>query len=100
MVDQKMNDGIAVPFFGIEAMTAPAIGEFARHFNCPVAGVQIIRLAGARFRLVLTPPVFANDTGNKQADVREMVGRVNSEIEKWIRQNPGQWLWLHNRWPD
>ena len=29
LVDQKMNDGIAVPFFGREAMTAPALAMLA-----------------------------------------------------------------------
>ena len=28
LVDQKMNDGISVPFFGRDAMTAPAMAQF------------------------------------------------------------------------
>jgi KDO2-lipid IV(A) lauroyltransferase len=29
-----------------------------------------------------------------------MMLAVNQQLEDWIRDRPGQWLWLHNRWPD
>jgi len=31
--------------------------------------------------------------------VAEAMRRVNAMLEDWIRERPGQWLWLHNRWP-
>ncbi len=34
LVDQKLNNGIAVPFFGMPAMTAPALAAFALKFRC------------------------------------------------------------------
>ncbi len=36
LVDQKLNDGIPVPFFGRPAMTAPALALLALHFDCAV----------------------------------------------------------------
>jgi KDO2-lipid IV(A) lauroyltransferase len=33
LVDQKMNDGIPVPFFGRPAMTAPALAVLALRFD-------------------------------------------------------------------
>ena len=44
LVDQKLNDGIAVPFFGRDAMTAPAIARLALRFGCPIVPVRIERL--------------------------------------------------------
>ncbi len=44
-----MNDGIAVPFFGRDAMTAPALAQFARHFSIPILPVRVVRLGPARF---------------------------------------------------
>ena len=58
-----MNDGIAVPFFGQDAMTAPAMAQFALKFKCPLVPMRIERLKGARFRLTFYPPIDIQDTG-------------------------------------
>lgn len=100
LADQKMNDGIAVPFFGRPAMTAPALAQFALRFDCPVVPARVERLAGARFRLTIQPPLEIQKTGDRQADVLAMMTEVNRLIEGWVRDRPDQWLWLHRRWPD
>src|SRR5581483_8730156 len=41
LVDQKQNDGIAVPFFGRDAMTAPAIARLGLHFDCPTVPIRV-----------------------------------------------------------
>ena len=55
LVDQKMNDGIAVPFFGRDAMTAPALAQIALKFRCPVVPAKVERIKGARFRIIVYP---------------------------------------------
>jgi len=100
LVDQKLNDGIAVPFFGRDAMTAPAIARLALQFACPIVPVRVERLAGARFRFTVEPPLAVFDTGDAAADVHTAMTRVNAVIEAWARARPEQWLWLHRRWPD
>lgn len=99
MADQKMNDGIAVPFFGEEAMTAPAMAQMALKFNCPVLPARVIRERGATFTVEVAEPIFAEETGDKTKDVNAFMARANDIIEAWVREKPGQWLWLHNRWP-
>ena len=100
LVDQKMNDGIAVPFFGRPAMTAPAVARFALRFRCPVVLVKVERLKGAHFRMTFQPPLALPDSGDSHRDVLEVMTAINSEAEDWVRATPGQWLWLHKRWPD
>jgi KDO2-lipid IV(A) lauroyltransferase len=100
LVDQKMNDGIPVPFFGRDAMTAPALAQFALKYKCPVVPVQVERLKGATFRMTFYPPEEYEPTGDRTKDVARIMTSVNAHLEKWIRENPAQWLWLHNRWPD
>jgi KDO2-lipid IV(A) lauroyltransferase len=99
LVDQKMNDGIPAPFFGRTAMTAPAAAAFALRFRCPVLMVHAQRLGPARFRIVVAPPLDMPATGDRQADIAAMMSLVNATLESWIRARPGEWLWLHRRWP-
>jgi KDO2-lipid IV(A) lauroyltransferase len=99
LVDQKMNDGIPVPFLGIEAMTAPAIAELAIRFDCPVVPARVERLRGARFRVTFEAPLENPSTGDRKADVKVLMTQINDRLSDWIRARPGQWLWVHNRWP-
>lgn len=102
LVDQKMNDGIAVPFFGRPAMTAPALSQLALRFHCPVVPVRVDRLGGARFRLTLFPPLnVAGLTAglDRRGAETAIMAHINAILEDWIRAAPGQWLWLHRRWP-
>ncbi len=98
-VDQKMNDGISVPFMGLDAMTAPGMAQLALKFDCALVPARVERLGGARFRLTFYPPLEITRTGNRHDDIRSIMIRVNGIIGEWIRQRPEQWLWLHNRWP-
>jgi Kdo2-lipid IVA lauroyltransferase/acyltransferase len=100
LVDQKLNDGIAVPFFGRPAMTAPALALLALHFDCAVLPARVERLRGAHFRLTIHPPLPLPKSGERAADVAALMTEVNRTLETWIRERPEQWFWLHSRWPD
>ena len=99
LVDQKMNDGIAVPFFGRDAMTPPALAQFALRSGAPVIPVHVIRLAPARFRVVCDPPLNVPRTGHRTTDILALSTAINAALERWIRADPASWLWLHRRWP-
>ena len=94
------NDGIAVPFFGRPAMTAPALAELALRHNCPVVAARVTRVKGATFKMTAQPPVRFEKTGDHKADVLAAMTQINNQVEQWVRDTPEQWLWLHNRWPD
>jgi len=100
LVDQKLNEGIAIPFFGRPAMTAPALAQLALRYGLPVVPVRCERLGGARLRLTIYPPLAQPATGDREADVRALMTAVNATLESWIRERPEQWLWLHRRWPE
>ncbi len=100
LVDQKLNDGIPAPFFGREAMTGTALAEFALRFDAPMVPIRCVRLEGARFRLEFHEPLSIESSGDRKTDVRVIMTAVNELLESWIREFPGQWLWLHRRWPD
>ncbi len=99
LVDQKMNDGIAVPFFGRDAMTAPALAQLALRFDAPIVPVHVVRLGPCRFRMVCEAPLVVRRVGDRTADVLAITSAMNDRLELWIRADPSAWLWLHRRWP-
>jgi KDO2-lipid IV(A) lauroyltransferase len=100
LIDQKMNDGIPVPFFGRDAMTAPGMAQLALRFECPIVPLRVERLSGCHFRVSVYPPLQVHATGDRAADVRSIATAANALLESWIRERPEQWLWVHRRWPD
>ena len=99
LMDQKMNDGIEARFFGRPAMTAPALAVLALRLRCPVIPGWVQRLGPARFRVTCEAPLALPDTGDRNADVGTLTQAMNDTLERWIRQRPEGWLWLHRRWP-
>ncbi|ALG69755.1 lauroyl acyltransferase [Azospirillum thiophilum] len=100
LIDQKMNDGIPIPFFGRDAMTAPAAALLGMKLKLPLCAARTERLEGARFRYTILPPEAYPTSGDRNADARIVMERLNRLLEDWIRERPAQWLWIHRRWPD
>ena len=99
LVDQKLNTGgIASPFFGKPAQTAPAAARLSLKYDAPVIPIEIERLTGSRFRVSAHEPIEFRASGDVGADTQALTDLINFEIEKMIRARPGQWLWLHRRW--
>ena len=99
VVDQKMNTGRAIPFFGRKAMTGSAVARLALKYSCPIIPVRSQRLNGCRFKIIFEKPWTPKSSGNLIADEYSILEHVNGILERWIRSTPEQWLWLHNRWP-
>lgn len=99
MNDQKFNEGIPVPFFGYDAMTAPGPTRLAIKYKLPIFLISTVRTGPARFRVTYHPPLEPRDTGNLEADIRATVIDITNFIEARIREHPEQWFWQHRRWP-
>jgi len=96
--DQKLNTGVAVPFFGHEAMTAPAVAEIARKMEVPVYPMRAERLGDGGRRLPLYPALDIPRTGDRKTDVFALLKAINETYEQWITERPDHWFWVHNRW--
>ncbi len=100
LVDQKTNDGIAVPFFGRPAMTTPAAAQFHLRMGAVLLPSRVVRTGGAWFEMRVEPPLTIEPTGDVAADQAALTERMNAILERWIREHPEQWLWIHRRWPE
>ncbi|MDZ5647207.1 lauroyl acyltransferase [Nitrospirillum sp. BR 11828] len=100
--DQKLNEGIPVPFLGRDAMTGTFTADLALRYDAPIVPIQVTRLdtGGTRFRIEAMAPLALEKTGDRTADTRAGMVRVNALLGDWVRAHPGQWMWTHNRWPD
>ena len=100
LIDQKYNEGIAVPFMGRDAMTNPVFVQLAQRFDCPIIPAYNVRRPGKRveFDLTFYPPLSHKNEDGDIIALESVIERAHLMIEKWIRHDPAAWLWLHNRW--
>jgi KDO2-lipid IV(A) lauroyltransferase len=99
LADQKTNEGIPAPFFGREAMTTPAPAALALKLNVPIVFASNRRVGGAHFVVTVHPPLPFTPSGDHDADIRSLTAAINARLEEIVRAHPGQWLWIHRRWP-
>ena len=100
VVDQKTNTGPEIPFFGHGARTGKAIARLAMKYGCKLIPARCERVEGARFRITFESPWSVEGNASSNDDVNDTLVRLNTKIEDWVRATPGQWMWMHKRWPD
>ncbi len=100
LADQKISDGIAVPFFNRPALTATSIAKLALKYNLPLIPARSIRI-GEEFKFsvrVEKPIEFQKTTTISVDSIADLTTKVNQKLEEWIKEYPSQWFWVHNRW--
>jgi KDO2-lipid IV(A) lauroyltransferase len=99
LVDQYNSRGVDVTFFGRPTKANPLMARLARHIDCPIHGVRVVRLPGnRRFRVDLTDEIEKPRDSSGAIDIAATMQKINTVIEGWVREHPEQWLWLHRRW--
>jgi KDO2-lipid IV(A) lauroyltransferase len=100
LIDQKMGEGISVPFLGRQAMTAKGVARLYLNQGCPLLPARSERLSGSSFRVTFYPPVRFTPSGEQKKDLYELLLHINTMVGEWVKERPGQWLWIHRRWID
>jgi KDO2-lipid IV(A) lauroyltransferase len=86
-----------VPFFGRLARTPKGPAVFALRFGIPCVLAVVVRETDGRYRM-LFEPVPVTDTGDREGDTDRIVAAYTAQLERIVRQYPGQYLWHHRRW--
>jgi KDO2-lipid IV(A) lauroyltransferase len=95
LFDQHVFNAPVLDFVGKPARTALSAAELALRFNAVLIPFYGIRQPdGLTFETVLETPIA-------HSDATTMTQAMNDSLSARIRENPGQWLWVHRRWrPD
>jgi KDO2-lipid IV(A) lauroyltransferase len=82
-----------VPFFGIPAATLTATPELAQRGKAVVLPFWFHRDVDGRYHLRIEPQWSGWPSGDPTTDAACYM----AELEKVVRQHPGQYLWVHRR---
>ncbi|HET6900429.1 MAG TPA: lysophospholipid acyltransferase family protein [Vicinamibacteria bacterium] len=100
LVDQNVQeqDGIFVEFFGRPAATTTVAAALAVKTGCALVPVHCEARPDGRYTFVYGRPIEWTTTGSRETDIARLTQELTSEIERWVRAHPEQWLWMHRRW--
>ena len=93
LIDQKDSAGEEVSFFDFPAKTQTGFIKISKKYNLRIVPVQNIRNRDDTFTLKFHNPLKIS---NEMSDVNAMKD-IHSIIEEWIKKNPSDWLFQHNR---
>ena len=93
------HEGVFVNFFGVPASTTAGLAVIALKTGSPVIPVHT-RWDETEGRYVQTfePELELIRTGSRDEDVLSNTQAFTAIIERWIREDPDQWIWVHRRW--
>lgn len=99
ILDQNMkrNRGIFVNYFGRPACTSPGLALLSAQTGAPVLPVFMLRQPDGRHQVCVFDPLPAPARADQEA-IRQATQAYTSIIERFVREHPEQWIWLHRRW--
>ncbi len=93
----RPDSGYCSPFFGRIAYTSPIPAILSHRTGSPIIVATTKRVEG-RYIIHYSDPIWPNRDAPIEQEIDRMMRHSLSLLEDSIRQNPEQWLWVHNRW--
>jgi len=97
--DHRDSNGLSVPFFGRPAPSVALPAALGVRYDARVIAVRVDRLPNARFAVTLERVAIAH-TGDVDADTLTTTATIQAIFERWIKADPGRWLWFYKRWSE
>lgn len=100
IMDQRVDSGVPIPFFGIDKLTTLVPARLALRHGYDLVPLRTERLGGARFRVTFYAPLTPDDPGAGEIEqARQITRKINRLFEEWIRERPADWWCSKRRWP-
>jgi KDO2-lipid IV(A) lauroyltransferase len=91
--------GARVPFFGVPVGSHTALAALALRTRAPVVPGYVHRLADGSHCIRFEPALELLEVpDNLEQSVLLNTANYVRCTERWIREFPEQWLWIHKRW--
>lgn len=94
LADQHLTGGAEVSFFGRKVKAPKTPAELAKKFNIPILMSRIICLENGEYKMQIEDPILHI----KDRSIEEITQEIYNIYEKWIKETPEQWFWMHKRW--
>ena len=98
MIDQRVSEGKKLPFFGHMALTTTLPAQLALKFNLDIVPIYIARKINNSFKIEIYEPIKVFNDDDGETNRLDISIKLNKILEQMISQDPGQWIWTHNRW--
>ena len=99
VADQRgPQEGVRVNFFGREVSVYTGPAALALKTGSPIIFGVPVRQKNYKYHTILVE-ISQNDLPDSYEEkIKEISQRHTAYLEKIIRENPAQWLWMHDRW--
>ncbi|MBQ3834572.1 MAG: lysophospholipid acyltransferase family protein [Elusimicrobia bacterium] len=100
LIDQDTSvQSVFVDFFGYPASTPLGLASLALKTGTPVVLSVDKRLPEDKHQFIISDEIVPPEsTGDFDTDVKNFTAKLTKYLENFIRENPEQWVWFHERW--
>ena len=102
LIDQRLNTGDPITFFGRPTRAPSAAVKLAHRFDLMVLPVRVCRRSGmpdtAYFDVHVEAPFKVKQSDDRQSDTDRTMAHIYARFEAWIGERPAEWFWVHDRW--
>lgn len=98
-LNAQLHDGVFVDFFGVPASTTTSIAKLALKTDAIILpAFAVWEKEKQKYVVYLDPPIDYEKTDDLKEDIFTITQKFTNSVEKYVRQYPEQWLWIHKRW--
>lgn len=93
------KEGVFVDFFGVPASTTTSIAKLALKTDAAVLpAFAVWEESKNKYVVYLEPSIEYEKTDKPDEDIKNLTQNITNVVEKYVREYPEQWLWIHKRW--